>query len=99
MAKKKSEYIGWGYVKDVVREYGTKNSRLKPFQNEAVSRAVADTKSLVDGTERLSLIDLVFWKQTHTLAGAALMCNVSYDLAVMWHRDFIKLVGRELDIF
>lgn len=101
MAKKKSEYIGWGYVKDVIREYGTTahKSRLKPFQSQAVKRAVDDTKSLVDGTERLKLIDMVFWKQTHTLHGAAYMCNVSYKTAINWNGDFIKLVGKEMDIF
>lgn len=101
MAKKKSEYIGWGYVKDIIREYGTTahKSRLKPFQSQAVKRAVDDTKSLVDGTERLNLINLVFWKQTHTLAGAALECHISYETAVSWHRDFIKAVGRNMDIF
>ena len=101
MAKKKSEHIGWGYVKDVIREYGetAHASRLKPFQEQAVKQAVDDTKSLVDGTERLKLISLVFWKQTHTLAGAAYECNVSYDTGVCWHRDFIKSVGRNMDIF
>ena len=101
MSKKKSEYIGWGFVKDIIREYGitAHSCRLKPFQTEAVKQAVEDTKSLVDGTERLKLIDLVFWKQTHTLAGASCECNVCYDLAVLWHRDFIKAVGKELNIF
>lgn len=99
MSKKKSEYIGWGFVKDIIREYNERSCRLKPFQAEAVKQAVDETKKLIDGTERLKLIELVFWKQTHTLAGAAMMCNVSYDLAVIWHRDFIKAVGRKLDIF
>ena len=99
MAKKKAEYIGWGYIKDVIREYGDTTSRLKPFQCQAVKQAVDDTKSLDDGTERLNLINLVFWKQTHTLAGAALECHVSYETAVSWHRDFIKAVGRNMDIF
>lgn len=102
MSKKKSEYIGWGFVKDIIREYSeitARSCRLKSFQAEAVKQAVDETKSFVDGTERLKLIDLVFWKQTHTLAGAAFECNVSYDTAVIWHRDFIKLVGKELDIF
>ena len=102
MSKKKSEYIGWGFVKDIIREYSeitAHSCRLKPFQADAVKQAVDETKSFVDGTERLKLIDLVFWKQTHTLAGAACECNVSYDLAVIWHRDFIKAVGRNMNIF
>lgn len=102
MSKKKSEYIGWGFVKDIIREYSETTAhscRLKPFQVDAVKRAVDETKSLIDGTERLKLIDLVFWKQTHTLAGASYECNVSYDLAVIWHSDFIKSVGKNMNIF
>lgn len=102
MAKRKQEYIGWGFVKEIIREYGTNtahDSRLKPYQADAVKQAVDDTKSLTDGKERLKLISLVFWKQTHTLQGAALLCNVSYKTAVNWHCDFIKSVGKNLNVF
>lgn len=101
---KKQRCIGWGYAKDVIREYDIHQktphkSRLKPFQEKAVKDAIEQTKSLSDGTERLKLIDLVFWKQSHTLFGASYQCSVSYETAVKWHGDFIKAVGKNLGIF
>lgn len=101
---KKQRCIGWGYAKDVIREYEIHQktphkSRLKPFQERAVKDAIEQTKSLSDGTERLKLIDLVFWKQSHTLFGASYQCNISYETAVKWHGDFIKAVGKNLGIF
>lgn len=67
----------------------------KPNQLEydAVRRAIAVTERLRTGNERMRLIDLVFWKQSHTLSGAAMMTNISYDTAVGYHRDFIMLTA------
>ena len=67
----------------------------KPNQLEydAVRRAVAVTERMRTGNDRLHLIDLVFWKQSHTLGGAAVASNISYDTAVGYHRDFIMLVA------
>ena len=50
---------------------------------------------MVDGAERIRLIDLVLWKRTHTLQGAALACYVSERTAQEWHRQFIRLVGQK----
>lgn len=60
---------------------------------EAVRLAISQTLQLNGGKERLHLIDIVFWRRTHTLQGAAIRCHVSYDTAVRWHREFICLVG------
>jgi hypothetical protein len=67
----------------------------KPNQLEydAVRRAVAVTERMRTGKDRLRLIDLVFWKQSHTLDGAAYAVGISYDTAVGYHRDFIMIVA------
>ena len=65
----------------------------KANEHGAVERAIATTKQYDDGWERLNLINRVFWDKTHTLSGAALACFVSYETAVNWHREFIKLVA------
>lgn len=103
MAKHQT-YIGWGYVKDLIREYEVQKkmphkSRLKPFQEQAIKQAIEYTETLCDGDERLKMIDLVFWSKSHTLSGAAIKGNISYETAVNWHRDFIKTVGKNLGIF
>jgi hypothetical protein len=65
----------------------------KQANYEAVTKAVEQTKKLRNGAERLRLIDMVFWKQSHTLDGAAYAIGYSYDQAKLYHRDFLRLVG------
>lgn len=61
----------------------------------AVQRAIDQTMKLDNGQDRLRVVDLVFFKQTHTLEGAALMVPCHYETARHWHTDFIKLVAKE----
>lgn len=65
---------------------------------EAVMAAAQETKRLQDGADRMKLIGLVFWKQTHTLEGAAQACNVSYKTACRWHNAYIRAVAGELGL-
>lgn len=65
----------------------------------AVEAAIEDTKQLIDGTERLRLIDLVLWKRTHTLQGAAMVIYVSERTAQEWHRQFIYLVAEKRGLY
>lgn len=60
----------------------------------AVCKAIAITERYRDGKRRLTVIDLVLWKQSHTIAGAALQIPCSERLAVQWHGDFIRLVAK-----
>lgn len=61
----------------------------------AVQRAIDQTMKMDNGQDRLRVVDLVFFKQTHTLEGAALMVPCHYETARHWHTDFIKLVAKE----
>lgn len=67
--------------------------RVAMREYEAVRAAVEQTLKREDGRERIRMIDLIFWRQTHTLAGAALAVHVSYVTASRWHGEFIRLVG------
>ena len=60
---------------------------------EAVSKAIEQTEKLPTGKERMKLVSLVFWKQSHTLAGAGLALGFSYESARIFHGDFLRLVG------
>jgi hypothetical protein len=96
-------YIGWGYAKRIIREYGTYQKeptkcRLKPRELQAVTDAIEQTEQLKNGTERLKLIDLVFFKQTHSLQGASMKCYVSDITGRRWHTDFIRCVCENLDL-
>ena len=59
----------------------------------AVTSAIKFTSQLKTGTDRLKLIDLVFWKKSHTLSGAAVKLSISYDTAIDYHGDFILLTA------
>lgn len=76
--------------------------KLLPPQNqrelEAVKASVQETSRLPDGEERVRLISLVFWRQSHTLQGAALELHMSYESAKRKQRAFIELVGEHLNL-
>ena len=78
---------------------GTENIALRelsgPNQAEydAVRKAIAITEHMRTGADRLKLMDLVFWKNSHTLQGAAMVIHVSYETAVEYHRDFIMVAA------
>lgn len=71
----------------------TELPRVAQREYDAVRAAVEETLKRSDGRERVRLIDLIFWRQTHTLAGAAQAVHVSYVTAARWHGEFIRLVG------
>ena len=61
---------------------------------EAVKNAISQTRRLRNGEMRMEMIDLVFWKQSHTLSGAAMQFPLCEREVRQWHTDFIRLVGR-----
>ena len=87
-------YGWWGYVKWMIRGYKN-GALLTKAESEAVRDAVTETGQLVDGAERLKLVDMVLWKRTHTIQGAAMAIFVSDRTAQEWHRHFIRLVGQK----
>ena len=60
---------------------------------EAVKRAIDATWRLHNGRERLKIIELVYWKKSHTLDGAALAVGYGYDRARQMHGEFVRLVA------
>ena len=61
---------------------------------EAVYRAVAETERHGNGRDKLKVIKMVLWDQSHTLRGAALQIPCDYNTAQNWHERFIKLVAK-----
>lgn len=59
----------------------------------AVKTAIEVTGKYKNGAERLKFIDLIFWKRTHSLEGAAMACYVSSATGRMWHKEFIRLTA------
>lgn len=65
----------------------------KQREYEAVRRAIITTEQMAAGRDRLKIVELVFWKRTFTLRGAARMIPCGYDTAQRYHADFIKAVA------
>ena len=61
---------------------------------EAVRRAITTTSRQRNGEDRLKVIDMVLWKRSHTLEGAALMIPCSAITAKRYHVEFIYLVAK-----
>lgn len=107
-------YRWWGYAKNNIRAYPDLKRRVdaakksgKAISNlpwddlrdlEAVERAVAATLYMPDGPLRVDMIEKVYWKKSHTLNGAAMLCHVSYATAKRWHGEFVRAVARELKL-
>ena len=65
----------------------------KQREYEAVKRAIEATERLWSGRERLKIIELVYWRKSHTLDGAALAVGYGYDRARQMHGEFVRLVA------
>lgn len=59
----------------------------------AVRQAIEYTSKLRNGAERNALIDMVFFKKSHSLEGAAMALFVSDSTAKKWHKEFILAVA------
>lgn len=93
----KPRYDWWGYVKAIIRRYPSLKdaevSGISLCEKEAVEAAIAATERMQNGRHRMAVVNMVFWKKTHTLSGAALMIPCSERTAQQWHADFIRLVA------
>nr|DAG44601.1 MAG TPA: Helix-turn-helix of DDE superfamily endonuclease [Caudoviricetes sp.]DAP79792.1 MAG TPA: Helix-turn-helix of DDE superfamily endonuclease [Caudoviricetes sp.] len=99
-----TRYDWWGYVKAMIRRYpqmvrkGEAIGNAERREREAVAKALRSLEDLPDGESRSELVRLVFWRQSHTIAGAAMVLHCSETTASRWHRDFIYSVAREFGL-
>lgn len=73
-------------------------SPKKQRELDAVKRAIATTGRYRNAEDRLKVIELVYWRKSHTLQGAAQFCNYSYAAAKEWNAEFIGLVDAYMRI-
>lgn len=66
---------------------------------EAVRAAIAQTQALPNGSARMELVRLVFWRRTHTVWGASVKLGISERTAAQWHGDFIRAVAKKFGLF
>lgn len=58
----------------------------------AVEFAIRMQSYYPNGDERLKMIELVYFKRTHTIAGAADVCHYSIDTVFRWNIELLTAV-------
>ena len=71
-------------------------TRQQEKELEAVERAVRATRRGPDGKLRVKVVEMVYFRGTHTIDGAAQNVHVSYQTAWRWTDNFIRMVGKNL---
>lgn len=67
---------------------------------EAVETAIRVTKVRHPESweDRLKVVDLVYWKKTKTVVGAAMEIPCHQNTAGAWQAEFIRIVAEELEL-
>ena len=60
---------------------------------EAINAAIHETAKMENGKTRLTIIDLVYWKRSHSIQGAGMKTGYSKRQADRFIREFILLVA------
>lgn len=95
---RKKRFGWWNYVRSMIYQYPARKNRelsdIEESEYNAVVSAIKQTERMKDGKKRIKVIELVFWKETNTIAGAALQVQCGDRTAQTWCSDFIKLVAQ-----
>ena len=89
------KYGWWSYAQSMIRKYPERAKRadglsaIERKELEAVQGAIHDLRRAGNSAERLQIIELVYWKQRRTLAGAAMELSYSYRTVKRWHSEFV----------
>lgn len=67
--------------------------RQERIEFDTVSKAVEQTKTMIDGKNRIQVINMTLWKQTHTVDGSAIALHLSERTAQRYRWQFVALVG------
>lgn len=87
---------GGGGVSRTVEQLALKTMpKIAQKEYDAVLSAIEETQRMKTGADRIKVIDLVFWKHSHTLEGAAQSVPCHYKTAQEYHREFIYLVAEK----
>lgn len=90
----KPRYRWWSYVRQCLSCYpkGTNANETR-----AIEKAIEETRGLIGGEDHIKVIEMVFFKKTHTLIGAAMRIPCEYETAKRWQQQFIRCVARNFN--
>ena len=73
-----------------------RNSQDDQVTIRAVEAAMEDQAGRYNGEARLRMIELVYFKKTHTMVGAADVCHYSKETIMKWNREILTAVRMAL---
>lgn len=73
-------------------------TRQQERELNAVEKAIKITRGGPDGKIRVKVVELVYFRDTHTIEGAAQQVHVSYWTAQKWTDTFIRTVAKNLGL-
>lgn len=93
------------YIREVLRSYPEIQS--KPVEKrtsheqrrvEIVNEVLDMVDRMPDAVSRRTLVELVYFKKSHTLEGAALQIPISRRTAVRWNARVMKLMDETMQL-
>ena len=94
------------YIREVLREYPQIKKRPAETWSERDARLVSmvdDTLAEIaqtrDGDKQASLFDLVYFRRSHTLYGAAMTIPVSERQAQKWNARLMRIMADKMQLF
>ena len=91
---------GGGGATRTTENVALRNGLTKQQERElqAIEKALRTTRRGPDGKIRVRVLDMVYFRNTHTIEGAAQQVHVSYKTAWRWTDNFVRLVGKNLGL-
>lgn len=87
----------WGYAKAMARAYpgrvGKELDGTALAEFKAVEAAIEATRRRKDGEARMQLVEMVLFRQSYKVPGAAMQIPCSERTALRWHGDFIREIA------
>lgn len=71
---------------------------FKQRKLDAIEEALFELKKKPDGELRAKVIELMYFKKTHTVDGAALFIGRGRATVIRWQADFIREVAARLEL-
>lgn len=62
----------------------------------AILTTLRDVATMVDGVDRIRLINMVYFDKTHNLIGASYVIGISERTAQRWDHTFVYLVAKRM---
>lgn len=79
-------------ARKALREYPKAKQMGDTAVTEAVATALKMQMEYYNGKDRLRMVELVYFKQTHTLVGAAAECGYSIETVKKWNLEIMTAV-------